>query len=279
MRKGCTYKRATWLGLILNVLLLFLLLIIGYHIYPQFLYELDSVYHNYPQDYTVRTYFSESGKSFFEIMKHRKRLYSESSVGRFTVESAYHDLTGDARADLVICNYHGGAHGDSDYLVFAVNGTVARIDTIRGLLAVELKDLNNDGIFECVGLDPTFSYFQGCSFTDSPLPTVILSYDIIQKRFVPNGGFMSKTPLSDNDLNGMISKFRSDVAWQRQSPPAELLMTVVEFIYENNECQAWKLYDAAWILDSEAAEEYKLAITNALQKSPFYKSLIAPAAN
>jgi hypothetical protein len=270
-------NRKLVLSITVNVLFTFALSILLYLVYPQLIYELDSVSDMFRR-YSVRTYRRDSGLAYFEVLRGHKRLYSYSAKQRFFVEIIGSDITGDGVPNLVIRQWQGSAHGDSRYLVLEMcdDSVVNEIDVINGLLDVKFQDLNNDGIVEVTGLDTSYSYFYGDSFASSPLPLVVLSFDETQAKFAPDKKLMSKRPFSWEQFDRLSLKYKKDTGWYKESrPPSTLFLTVLELIYSGNEEQAWELFDASWPDVSKVPkEQYKEALERNLRNSPFY-SVIA----
>jgi hypothetical protein len=270
------------LSIAINVMLTLVLLVLLYLVYPQFIYELDSV-SNWDR-YSVRTYRKyEGGTAYFEVLmgpkgdfgqpKVHRRIYSYSGKQAFYVEIFGSDVTGNGMPNLVIRQWQGSAHGDSRYLVLELDGSVVNeIDVIDGLLSVEFQDLNNDGIVEITGLDKAYSYVGGDSFAASPLPFVVLSFDKTQAKFVPDKKLMSKSPLAQDKLDELSLKYKEDPSWSKRSrPPSELFRTMLEWMYSGNEKQAWELFDTSWPDESEIPKkEYKECLESDTRKSLFY---------
>ncbi len=273
------------LSVAVNVMLALTLALLLYLVYPQFVYELDSV-SNWGR-YSVRTYRRyEGGAAYFEVLmgpkddlrqpQVRRRIYSYSGQEAFSVEKFGSDITGNGAANLVIRQRGAGAHGDSKYLVLKIDGSsVNKIDVIDGLLGVEFRDLDNDGIDEITGVDKAYSYFGGDSHAASPLPSVVLSFDKAQGKFVPDKALMLKPPFSQGKFNELSSKYKTDTIWSKESrPPSELFAAVLELIYSGNEKQARELFDASWPDVPEIPrQQYKEALENNTRKSLFYPAI------
>ena len=273
------------LSVAVNVILAVALAILLYLVYPQFVYELDSV-SNWGR-YSVRTYRRyEGGEAYFEVLmgpkddlrqpQLRRRIYSYSGKEAFSVESIGSDITEDNVPNLVVRQRYGGAHGDSKYIVLEIDGSsVKKIDVIDGLLGVEFRDLNHDSVTEITGRDKAYSYFGGESFAASPLPMVILSFDKTRAKFVPDRNLMSRHPFSTDRFNRLSIKYREDTRWSWESkPPSELFATVLELIYSGNEKQAWELLDASWPDAPEIPKaEYRRELENDLRESLFYPAI------
>ena len=270
------------LSVAINVMLAFALSMLIYLVYPQFIYELDSV--SKWTRYSVRTYRKyEGGMAYFEILMGPKehfrqpqvprRIYSYSGKQAFYVEIIGADMTGNGVTNLVIRQWNGSAHGDSRYLILELDDSVVdEIDVIDGLLSVTFQDLNNDGTYEIKGVDRSYSYFLGDSHAASPRPSLVFSFDKTQAKFVPDKKLMSKPPLSQDQLDKLTLKYKNDPRWSKEfRPPSELFDTMLGLIYSGNEKQAWELFDASWSDVSKIPkQECKEALEENLSESPFY---------
>jgi len=264
------------LSIAINVLLAIVLSIVLYLVYPQFIYELESV-HNLWGKYSVRTYRKDFGAAYFEVLRGYKRIYSCSGKERFYIEIFGKDITGNDVPNLAIKQYLGGAHGKSRYLILELNGSkVKEVDVIDGIDA-ELRDLNNDGLPEITGIDRAYDYFLGDSFAASPRPSVVLSFDKAQAKYVLDKQLMTKNPFSQDHLNELSTKYREDTRWHKESrPPSVLFDTMLKLIYSGNEIQAWKLFNASWpdgAKTKSSKKEYKEDVENELRRSPFYPTI------
>jgi hypothetical protein len=261
------------LSIALNVLLIAALSMLLYLIWPQLIYELDSV-DNLWGRYSVRTYRTHKGDSaYFEVLMGHRRVCSHSGEVAFHVEVLGNDLTGNGMPNLAIRQWYGSAHGDSKYLIFELDGSVVReIDAIDGMTGVEFKDVNTDGKLEILGIDDSYGYLFGDSYANSPRPEVVLSFDKTQAKFVPDKKSMLKAPLSRDQFNNLRLKYKNDTEWSRKSrPPAELLATMFDLIYSGNEKQAWELFDAAGPEGSAIpAQKWREDVESALSRSPSY---------
>jgi hypothetical protein len=264
------------LSIALNVLLIAALSLLLYLVYPQFVYEIDSV-DNLWGRYSIRTYRTHKGDSaYFEILMGHRRMCAYSGEVAFHVEVLGNDLTGNGMPNVAIRQWYGSAHGDSKYLVFELDGSAIReIDAIDGMTGVEFKDVNADGKLEILGIDNSYGYLLGDSYASSPRPEVVLSFDKTQAQFVPDKKSMLKVPLSQDRFDNLRLKYRNDNEWSRESrPPAELLGTMFDLIYSGNENQAWELFDASRPEGlAVPAQKWREDIQYALRRSPFYPAI------
>lgn len=271
------------LSVTLNVLLTAALSMLLWLVYPQCIYNLESV-SNWDR-YSVRTYRTDSGLAYFEVLLGPKeclgrpyvprRIYSCSGEERFSVESLGWSGTGNGVPNLIVGQYLGGAHGNSRYLPLELHGSVARqFDVVDGL-AAEVQDVNHDGIREIVGVDGAYAYFLGDSNAASPFPEVVLSFDKVQAGFVLDRKLMSKPPLSEDQLEQLSLRYKTDPRWSKESrPPSDLFVTMLNLIYTGNEGQAWELFDASWPDGSAVSrEQYREDVKGELSRSHFYPTI------
>lgn len=266
----------------LNVLLAVALSILLYLVYPQFVYELDSVDHW--TRYSVRTYRDwDKGTAYFEVLvgpeewsrrpQVPRRIYSCSGEVAFFVESLGVDVTGNDVGDLVIQQWSGAASGHgSRYLVLEMDGShVKEIAIVEGLAGVNAGDLNHDGVHELIGRDEAYCFWGGYSRAASPCPLVVLSFDRTQARFVLNKKLTAKPPLSEEELCELSLGYKNDPWWSAHSaPPGELFCTMFDLVYSGNEKQAWQLFDASWPERFGIfKEEWKREVDDALRYSHF----------
>ena len=168
-------------SILIILLLAVAILVLLCFVYPQLIYELDSV-RNWNR-YSVRTYRKDYRLAYFEVLLGYRKIYSCSGKQKFYVESLGSDVTGNGVPNIIIRQWYGSAHGDSRYLALELDGSkVKEIDIIDGLLDVEFQDLNNDGLPEIMGIDRAYGYFLGDSFAASPCPSVVMSFDKTREK-------------------------------------------------------------------------------------------------
>lgn len=95
-----------------------------------------------------------------------------------TTVSTLPDVTGDARDELVVHDYTGGAHCCNFTRIFSFETEPPRplLSLGTGHCEVQLVDLDGDGRAEVQTCDDRFAY-AFCSFADSPKPPVVLAFD------------------------------------------------------------------------------------------------------
>lgn len=88
------------------------------------------------------------------------------------------DVTGDAREELLVHDYTGGAHCCNFTRIFSFETEPPRplLSLGTGHCELQLVDLDGDGRAELRTCDDRFAY-AFCSFADSPKPPVVLAFD------------------------------------------------------------------------------------------------------
>ncbi len=270
------------LSVALNVLLMAALSMLLYLVYPQFLYELQSV-ENWGC-YSVGTYRTRDGNTgYFEVLMRPeesgrrpqvpRRMYSCSGTQAFFVETFGVDVTGNGVPDVVVRQWNGSASDyGSRYRVLELDGSGAKeLTVIEGLSSVKREDVNKDGVDELIGYDEAYCFWGGYDRASSPSPLVVLSFDENQGRFILNRKLMAKPPLSDEKLRELSLTYKNDAWWSAHSaPPGELFRTMFDLIYSGNEKQAWELLDTSWSGGSKISkEEWKAEVEDTLRYSPY----------
>ena len=260
----------------LNVLLAVALSVLLYLVYPQFVYDLESV-SNAGDGYSVRTYTPHSGfLAYFEVLRGHRRIYSYSGEQQFIVKKLATDVTGNGLLDLVVQQWDGSAHEGGRYLVLEIdNAVVHEIAILDGLLYAKFEDLNKDGVVEVIGVDGSYDSLCGDSRLNSPRPRVVLLFDKTQAKFIPDKKSMSKPPFSSDRFRELSLEYKNDARWQKESrPPVGLFVAMFDLIYSGNEKQAWELFEAAWPDGSTVSkEEYRGDVKAELNRSPYYRAL------
>jgi hypothetical protein len=194
----------------------------------------------------------------------RLDLGPESGI---TTVSALPDVTGDAREELVVHDYTGGAHCCNFTRIFSFDteGPRPLLSLSTGHCEVQLVDLDGDGRAEVRTCDDHFAY-AFCSFADSPKPPVVLAFDRGTGRFeVATRRFAREMPEPSLDaLRAEVSAAGARADVQR----CVALGPVIDRLYTDGEDSAQQLLGAIYDRPDRAALWSQ--ILEIARRSPLY---------
>jgi hypothetical protein len=230
--------------------------------------------------YTYRSYSGETlGQGAFEIWRGDKVILREED-GDYNISldrkdsnlpEPGKDITGDGLPDLVIEVYSGGAHCCFEYLILSLGEEVKKLDRISGgNSSFEFKDLNGDGIYEAIGNDDTFAYWE-TSYVESPMPGVILKFD--GKKYVVSD-LMRRPAPSDEQLVAKLEEVSRDQGESRWGIPPSAWGYMLELIYGGNGDLAWKFCDMIWAKRGKGnREDFLSEFRKQLAESPYWDGI------
>jgi hypothetical protein len=95
------------------------------------------------------------------------------------------DINADGFPELIVRSWSGGAHCCQTTSIYSVADQASLILSINtGNCLGQFEDLDKDGKLEFVTCDDGWAY-EYCSFASSPMPTVVLAFDVDRKRYFP----------------------------------------------------------------------------------------------
>jgi len=174
--------------------------------------------------------------------------------------------------------YTGGAHCCFRYKAFIQTGekSIIEVPIKEQNHALWPKDVNGDGIYELVGYDSTFDYWNA-SYADSQAPEIILSFNPAKKSFDLNVDLMKKPAPSQGDLIKKIEEIRSNKEMSDRGNiegfPSPMWGYMLDLIYSGNEKSAWEFLDLAWPKNGQDKNDFKKEFQNQLEKSPYYEEI------
>ncbi len=144
-------------------------------------YEIKKIVN--PKDNTFST-IVEKGKRILICIRENEDTKGSTQIGLFP-------FLGKKTLQLIVQQNSGGAHCCRFWKIYDLFPQPRLIfDSTPYPIAdaweeKKIIDLNKDGIFELIHADDQFAYFDGLTFTGSPLPTVIFKYNKMSKRYIP----------------------------------------------------------------------------------------------
>jgi len=208
-------------------------------------------------DYKINDYLyrllhdEESGYEYFEILQNEGKVFT-SEIGMFyginigsnneNIPPPGEDITGDGIPDLVVEGYSGGAHCCYDYTIFSLGEQFKIIAHLQGNdSSFEFKDIDGDGVYEIIGRDCTFAYWE-TYFAASPAPEIILHYKDSKYKLACELMRKSHPELID-EFNEKLEKVISEPAWTTEVPPS-LWEYMLDLIYTGNSKIAYNFFIA-----------------------------------
>jgi hypothetical protein len=230
--------------------------------------------------YTYRSYSGEIlGQGAFEIWRGGKVMLREDgadySISLDKKDSDLpepgKDITGDGLPDLIVEVYSGGAHCCFEYLIVSLGEEVKKVDTIYGgNSSFEFKDLNGDGIYEAIGNDDTFAYWEA-PYAESPMPSVILKFD---GRKYAISDLMKRPAPSNEQLVARLEQLSRDQGESRWGIPPSTWGYMLELIYSGNGDLAWKFCDMMWAKRGKGnKEDFLSEFRKKLAESPYWDGI------
>jgi hypothetical protein len=94
------------------------------------------------------------------------------------------DINGDARPEIVVSTWSGGAHCCYSTSIYSIGDDVRPVLTIEtgNCGPGEIRDLDGDQQMEVVTCDDRWGYTY-CSFADSPFPQVVYTYNSARREY------------------------------------------------------------------------------------------------
>ena len=182
---------------------------------------------------------------------------------------------------LLVLRYAGGAHGsDSLDIIHLKENFRSVFRSIDQFNFNQVKDFDNDGMPEVVGVSRHYAYMQELSRSQSPYPTVVFSYRPDAKQFLcQNHRFTSV--LEEKAVRYRSAFEKSTVAkgkyeydrWSDASREAfsSLLSWVLETCYMGQEEAAWAYLNE--FTTPKTATLIRNAVTEKMSTEPYYQDL------
>jgi hypothetical protein len=237
--------------------------------------------------YSLATNSREGGYDAFEILHKEKRVYYEADR-RYSIKTVENtdyvpkpgerietkDITGNGIPELIIGVWSGGAHCCFSVIIFSLGEELKKIAEIEGGdSSLEFKDFDGDGIYEVVGRDWTFAYWE-TSFANSPAPQIVLRY--LHGKYVLATDLMKKNLPGKKEIEAKIEEishaFAKSAAFDDEVPP-ELWQYMLNLIYSGNGKIALTFFDKAWPEQREGKEEFLAAFKAQLAKSSYWPEI------
>lgn len=189
------------------------------------------------------------------------------------------DILGTGMPTVVLHYYSGGAHCCSTYMILGLpgGGAVVPLASIDGAhTGCEFRDLDHDGVYECVLRDWTFAYWNTC-YAGSPAPQVILRWKADRLELATD--LMAAPAPSESALaeqaQAIIAAARDPDRVESALPPPEYWSPLLDLIFSGNAASAWRLANLAWPPELDARDKFLESFRAQLEKSSYWPELRA----
>ena len=221
---------------------------------------------------------NKTNKVFTEI-NYEFEIYSLNGDGEFGNDLnrlILKDINKDGLQDLIVSSFSGGAHCCYELYIFGLGAEFKNLFKLDGgSSGFQIKDINNDGIYEIITKDWNFAYWEA-PYALSPATEIIFTYN--------NGKYILAIDLMRNrisDSNYILqlgrqikSKFdkedTSDGKLIQQGIPVDLWKGMLDLIYTGNGDKAFNLVDIAWPETKEGKNQFIHEFKVQLAKSKYW---------
>jgi hypothetical protein len=137
----------------------------------------------------------------------------------------------------------------------------------------ELQDLDNDGRPEVIVNDNAFYHRPICR-DGTPMPKVILRWH--NGKYVPADALMKRATTSTSELAAKAALIRTgpdEDATTGRIWVEEMLVTLFDLFYSDQEKAGWNFLDDAWKPGVEGKEEFAANLRGLLEESDYMQQL------
>ncbi len=145
------------------------------------------------------------------------------------------DLDKDGYEDLLLRSFTGGSHCCYSYQIYSLGKVLKKLGELKlkDSEQVMLKDLNEDGVYEILGDNPSFTYLKNLPYSGSPFPPEVFG--------------MEKGKYSNQDSK-YPAVFDEDIAKQKKLleqgySDTAAIQIVLDYLLSGRTDQAWHELD------------------------------------
>jgi len=185
---------------------------------------------------------------------------------------------------LVVEQFSGGAHCCwTDWIIELTSPITILYDSQKYPVGygMVIEDINKDGNSEFIQALLTFDYFERMPHAYSPLPAVVFAFDESSNQFVPANPRFAEYFLKDIEENiqycqEYITKVKANPDSYDDSTGeylSSVLQVVIQYIYVNQEENAWSFFDQNYLLKDK--EEIRKKVEEQLNNCAVYQYIKA----
>ena len=204
-----------------------------------------------------------------------QRIQIDSLIGGRVDELTGTDITGDGSPDVIYEIAFAGTDPRCSVIVadLGVQPATRLAETPAGICGARFADLNNDRVSELIVNDPAYVN-QFCGVETSPLVEVILQYNRVQRRFIPQSALFAdyyraqaQNYLARVDLPALISAQAS--ANELGTAKCTVLSVVLPYLYGGMINEGWTNLRRYYTFADVA--QFQFRVNELFTTSPFCK--------
>jgi len=223
---------------------------------------------------------------FFEIYQADSMVFAinnvdENSIFRIYMRARLFDISGkditNSGNKNVVLELHTGGKCCYLYFIFELSDSLSIIDIIDAQYSyLEFVDLDNDGKYEIIMLDLTYTYW-ACANYCSPVPKVVFEYDntySFSERFMKSRALnenklsMVKKEIKKNKINPdygcYLNYFEIDVL---------IMKTMLDLVYSGKTDEALLFLKETWPRKNKKMNEFLMEVFSMMIGSPYYEGI------
>jgi len=262
----------------------------GEMVFGQEINTLDKIFNNTKSlsldDYTIEKIPGPQDEQWSAVLKKNNEVimrFENGYLEDMTIFGLYPFIVNRDK-QLVVEQFSGGAHCCwSDWIIELTSPISILYDSQKYPVGygMVIEDINKDGNSEFIQTLLTFDYFDRMPHAYSPLPAVVFAFDESSNQFVPANPRFAEYFLKDIEENiqycqEYITKVKANPDSYDDSTGeylSSVLQVVIQYIYVNQEENAWSFFDQNYLLKDK--EEIRKKVEEQLNNCAVYQYIKA----
>jgi hypothetical protein len=262
----------------------------GEMVFGQEINTLDKIFNNTKSlsldDYTIEKIPGPQDEQWSAVLKKNNEVimrFENGYLEDMTIFGLYPFIVNRDK-QLVVEQFSGGAHCCwSDWIIELTSPISILYDSQKYPVGygMVIEDINKDGNSEFIQTLLTFDYFDRMPHACSPLPAVVFAFDESSNQFVPANPRFAEYFLKDIEENiqycqEYITKVKANPDSYDDSTGeylSSVLQVVIQYIYVNQEENAWSFFDQNYLLKDK--EEIRKKVEEQLNNCAVYQYIKA----
>ena len=262
----------------------------GEMVFGQEINTLDKIFNNTKSlsldDYTIEKIPGPQDEQWSAVLKKNNEVimrFENGYLEDMTIFGLYPFIVNRDK-QLVVEQFSGGAHCCwSDWIIELTSPISILYDNQKYPVGygMVIEDINKDGNSEFIQTLLTFDYFDRMPHACSPLPAVVFAFDESSNQFVPANPRFAEYFLKDIEENiqycqEYITKVKANPDSYDDSTGeylSSVLQVVIQYIYVNQEENAWSFFDQNYLLKDK--EEIRKKVEEQLNNCAVYQYIKA----